>query len=53
MTIGLIDQDTQKPGPESQCEPFRKVIEDKLQDRLTRQRIYQDLTDEYGFDGSY
>jgi len=51
--IGSIGQDTQKPGPESQCESFRKVIEDKLEDGLSCQRIYQDLTDEYGFDGSY
>jgi len=37
----------------SQCEPFRKVIEDKLELGLSRQRIYQDLRDEHGFEGSY
>jgi len=37
----------------SQCEPYRKVVEDKLQGGLPRQRIYQDLRDEYGFEGSY
>jgi len=37
----------------SKCEPFRKVVEDKLEDGLSRQRIYQDLRDEYGFEGSY
>jgi len=37
----------------SQCESFREVIEDKLQGGLSRQRIYQDLRDEYGFEGSY
>jgi IS30 family transposase len=51
--IGSIGKDTQKPGPESQCEPFHEVIGDKLQGGLSRQRIYQDLRDEYGFEGSY
>jgi len=51
--IGSVGQDHQKSGPESQCEPFGKVIEDKLKVGLSRQRIYQDLRDEYGFDGSY
>jgi IS30 family transposase len=37
----------------SQCEPLRKVIEDKLRVGLSRQRIYQDLRDEHGFEGSY
>jgi len=37
----------------SQCEPFVKVIEDKLELGLSRQRIYQDLRDEHGFKGSY
>ena len=37
----------------SQCESFREVIEDKLHGGLSRQRIYQDLRDEYGFGGSY
>ena len=40
-------------GPVSQCEPFRQIIEDKLDEELTRQRIYQDLVAEYGFTGSY
>jgi len=50
---GSVDQDPQNSGPESQCEPFRKVVEDKLQSGLSRQRIYQDLRDEHGFEGSY
>jgi len=50
---GSVDQDMQKSGPESQCEPYRKVVEDKLEDGLSCQRIYQDLRDEYGFEGSY
>jgi len=40
-------------GPVSQCEPFRQIIEDKLDEELTRRRIYQDLVAEYGFTGSY
>lgn len=50
---GSVDEDTQKAGPESQCEPFRKIVQDKLQSGLSRQRIYQDLRDEHGFEGSY
>ena len=50
---GSVDHNPQISGPESQCEPFRKVIEDKLEGGLSRKRIYQDLIDEHGFDGSY
>ena len=50
---GSVDLEIQESGPESQCEPFRKIIQDKLQSGLSRQRIYQDLRDEYGFEGSY
>jgi len=50
---GSVDLEIQNSGPESQCEPFRKVIQDKLQSGLSRQRIYQDIRDEYGFEGSY
>lgn len=51
--IEPVGQDHQKSGPESQCEPFRKIVEDKLEEGLSRQRIYQDLRDEHGFSGSY
>lgn len=50
---GSADQDTQTPGPDSQCEPYRRLVEDKLKSGLSRQRIYQDLRDEHGFEGSY
>jgi len=40
-------------GPESCCEPFRAVIEEKLQQGLTGQRIYQDLVEGHGFTASY
>jgi transposase len=41
------------PGPQSLCEPFRAVIEEKLQQGLTGQRIYQDLVDGHSFAASY
>ena len=53
VPIGSVSQDRQKSGPDSQCEPFRKVIEDKLQEGLSGQRIYQDLRNGHGFEGSY
>jgi transposase len=41
------------PGRRSNCEPFRDVILSKLEQGLSAQRIYQDLTTEAGFEGSY
>ena len=43
----------QSPGPLSDCEPYRPIIEQKFEDGLTRQRIWQDLQAEHGFTGSY
>jgi len=40
-------------GPDSQCEPFLEVINGKLEQELSAQRIYQDLVAEHGFAGSY
>ncbi|HJT79045.1 MAG TPA: IS21 family transposase, partial [Gemmataceae bacterium] len=37
----------------SLCEPWRAVIEAKLAQRLSAQRIYQDLVAEHGFTGKY
>jgi transposase len=37
----------------SDCEPWRQVIEQKLQAGLTAQRIYQDLVADHGYSGSY
>ena len=37
----------------SGCEPFRAIILEKLEQGLTATRIHQDLTSDYGFDGSY
>jgi transposase len=42
-----------RQGRPSTCEPFRKVIEAKLRDELSAQRIYQDLVAEQGYTGSY
>jgi transposase len=40
-------------GPPSLCQPFEAVIKQKLDERLSAQRIYQDLVAERGFTGSY
>ena len=45
--------DDSNTGSVSQCQPFGKIIEDKLGEGLTRQRIWQDLRDDHGFTGSY
>jgi len=41
------------PGRTSQCEPFSETIKSKLDKGLSAQRIFQDLTAEDGFSGSY
>ena len=40
-------------GRKSHCEPFRDLIEQRLEQGLTAQRIFQDLKLETGFTGSY
>jgi len=40
-------------GRPSKCDPFRGVIEAKVEAGLTAQRIYQDLIAEHGFAGAY
>jgi transposase len=42
-----------RPGPTSVCEPFRDVIEAKLEQGLSAQRIHQDLVAEHGFTAKY
>jgi transposase len=37
----------------SQCEPFRELIEAKLEQGLSGQRIWQDLATDHGFAASY
>lgn len=41
------------PGRQSLCEPFAPIIEAALLSGLSAQRIYQDLTSEHSFSGSY
>ena len=40
-------------GRQSLCEPFREIIEGKVEAGLTAQRIWQDLVGEHAFDGGY
>jgi transposase len=41
------------PGSRSLCGPFREVIQQKLEQGLSAQRIFQDLVQEHGFGGQY
>jgi transposase len=41
------------PGRGSNCAPWRAVVQSKLDQGLTAQRIYQDLVSDHGFVGSY
>jgi transposase len=40
-------------GRKSHCEPYRELIEQKIDSGLSGQRIFQDLRTETGFQGSY
>jgi transposase len=40
-------------GRPGQCEPYRELIQAKLDCQLSAQRIWQDLATEQGFNGSY
>jgi len=42
-----------KSGRRSQCEPYREQVKLLLEKGLDAQRIWQDLRDDYGFEGSY
>lgn len=42
-----------RPGPPSECEPFREIIARKVEQGLSAQRIYQDLVTEHGFTAKY
>ena len=46
-------QSDRQSGCASQCEPFREIIEGKLEHELSAKRIHQDLLTDYGFGGSY
>lgn len=41
------------PGPDSRCEPYRDIIESKMEQGLSAVRIFQDLKLDHGYDGSY
>ncbi len=41
------------PRSRSACEPFREAVESRLEAGLSARRIYQDLTTELDFGGSY
>jgi transposase len=43
----------QRAGRHSECQPYRSVIEAKLEQGLTAQRIFQDLVSDHAFAGSY
>jgi transposase len=47
------ETDERTQGRQSDCEPLRDVIQSKCDQGLSAQRIYQDLTIEHGFAGSY
>ena len=40
-------------GPRSNCEPFRQIIQVKLEQGLSAQRIHQDLLADHGFSSGY
>jgi transposase len=44
---------SQARGRPSNCEPWRDIIQSKLKQGLSAQRIYQDLSSEHSFQGSY
>ena len=50
---GAISMTGNGPGRTSKCDPFRAVIERKLESGLDAKRIYEDLQSEAAFDGSY
>jgi transposase len=50
---GSVHPPHSTPLRPSGCEPWRSPIEAKVQLGLSAQRIYQDLTTEQGFQGSY
>jgi transposase len=51
--LATVDFPPSGPKQPSGCEPWRSTIEAKVKLGLSAQRIYQDLTTEHGFQGSY
>lgn len=52
-SLAFLDASGHPPGRPSGCEPFREIINAKLDQHLSAQRIWQDLGSENGFIGSY
>lgn len=51
--IGSDPPANASPGTESRCEPYRAIVQSKMDQGLSAVRIFQDLTLEHGYDGSY
>lgn len=51
--LGLITSRTRPPGPGSSVEPFREIVEAKLQRGLDATRMFHDLAAESGYGGAY
>ncbi len=49
----FVEHSGHPPGRPSQCDPFSDLINKKLDEMLSAQRIWQDLVSENGFTGSY
>jgi hypothetical protein len=49
----VSDDGSRARGRPSDCEPWRNIIQSKCNQGLSAQRIYQDLTSEHSFGGSY
>ena len=47
------DGSSRSRGRASDCEPWRDIIQSKCDQGLSAQRIFQDLTADHGFGGSY
>jgi transposase len=48
-----VQADPRQAGSPSSAAPWQALIEQKLEAGLTAQRIYQDLTSDHGYTGSY
>jgi transposase len=51
--IGSDPPSSTSAGPQSRCEPYRAVVQSKMDQSLSAARIFQDLTLEHGYQGSY
>ena len=53
LPTSASDVGSRARGRLSDCEPWRDIIQSKCNQGLSAQRIYQDLTSEHSFGGSY